>query len=339
MFGPSSAATGPRPFGSAVVDGYDFNFESRTDNLVPFAQRLRQLADKAPQSMLFTAAPQCPYPDAAVGELLASSVKMDAVFVQFYNNYCGLTSFVSGTASQTNFNFDTWDKWAKKSANPNVKVMIGAPGNVGGAGSGYISASKLQAVTDYASQYSSFGGVMMWDVSQIYSNPGFLSTIRTALVAILDSVSVVPNPIVVKPVATSPPTVAAPTPGASTPTPTIIPGSTEDPIWIIDVPTTPTKHDPVASSPAQDNSGIKVGGGSIPTLVAPAPPASGVLVEQWNQVSSSSFYSCRLQSSNNQQCGGIGYTGQTQCVAGLVCTKGGSEWWYSCKTPGALWKA
>ena len=44
----------------------------------------------------------------------------DAVYVQFYNNYC---SVASGS-----INFADWDNWAKTvSPNKDVKVFLGAP--------------------------------------------------------------------------------------------------------------------------------------------------------------------------------------------------------------------
>lgn len=39
-----------------------------------------------------TGAPQCPFPDAELGSTL-NTVGFDAVYVQFYNNFCGLTNY------------------------------------------------------------------------------------------------------------------------------------------------------------------------------------------------------------------------------------------------------
>lgn len=73
-----------RPFGDAVLDGFDFDFESTVTNMVPFASRLRTLMDgDASKQYYFSAAPQCPYPDLADNELLSSDVKFDAVFVRY----------------------------------------------------------------------------------------------------------------------------------------------------------------------------------------------------------------------------------------------------------------
>ena len=134
------------------------------------------------KSYYLTAAPQCPYPDAADDPMLNGTVSMDAVFVQFYNNYCGVQSYTPGSSTQNNFNFDTWDNWAKTvSLNPNVKVLLGVPAGQTAAGSGYEPASTLDPIIQYCKQFSSFGGVMMWDASQAVANSGFLSAVKSSL--------------------------------------------------------------------------------------------------------------------------------------------------------------
>ena len=57
------------------------------------------------------------------------------------------------------------DEWAKSgSANPDIKVYIGAL--AGQDGTGYVSASTLaDYITQAQSTWSSFGGVMLWDAS------------------------------------------------------------------------------------------------------------------------------------------------------------------------------
>ena len=90
MFGPEqSGSTALRPFGAAAVDGFDFDFESTVQNTAPFANELRSLMDSASdgKTRYLTAAPQCPYPDAADNSMLDGAVSFDAIWVQFYNNY------------------------------------------------------------------------------------------------------------------------------------------------------------------------------------------------------------------------------------------------------------
>ncbi|KAI0446508.1 putative class III chitinase [Xylaria telfairii] len=177
LFGSNTAAAN-RPFGSAVVDGFDFDFESSTQNFVPFAQQLRTLmdADKSKKWYL-SAAPQCVYPDAAMNDMLNGAISFDWINIQFYNNWCGVINFSNPNA----WNFNVWDDWAHKtSKNPNVKVLIGVPANTG-AGGGYVDATTLGSIIQDTKKYSSFGGIMMWDMSQLYTNNGFLSGVRSAL--------------------------------------------------------------------------------------------------------------------------------------------------------------
>jgi chitinase len=154
--------------------------------MVPFANQLRSVMTASSattgKQYFLTAAPQCPYPDAADGSMLAGAVSFDAIWVQFYNNYCGLGSFTVGSSTQNNFNFATWDNWAKTvSLNPNVKIILGIPGSPTAAGSGYESGSTLADIISYSKSFSSFGGVMIWDMSQVYSNSGFLAQVSSDL--------------------------------------------------------------------------------------------------------------------------------------------------------------
>jgi hypothetical protein len=184
--GRGNAVAAYRPFGTATLDGFDFDFEATVLNMAPFTKRLRTLADadtvKSKRKYFLTAAPQCPYPDAADRDILNTdaSATIDAVWVQFYNNYCGVNSYTAGSVG--NFNFETWDKWAlTESKNPNVKVYLGVPANTGAAGSGYLPISSLTPVIQYSKKFESFGGVMMWDVTQAYGNQGFLPGVKAAL--------------------------------------------------------------------------------------------------------------------------------------------------------------
>lgn len=186
-FGPKQDnSTALRPFGDVSLDGFDFDFESVITNMVPFGKTLRSLMDdrtsKTGTKYFITAAPQCPYPDAADNEMLDGQVYFDAVFVQFYNNYCGVQSFQPDAANQTSFNYNTWDEWARtKSLNKGVKVFVGVPAGPTAAGTGYVPVETLTKVIDYAKGFDSFGGVMMWDAAQAYANQGFLPGVKGAV--------------------------------------------------------------------------------------------------------------------------------------------------------------
>ncbi|KAI8380119.1 glycoside hydrolase superfamily, partial [Blakeslea trispora] len=163
VFGGGKSKT--RPFDDAIVDGFDLDIEGGGSNgYAAMVKRLRSHYKKDKSRKYYiTAAPQCPFPDQMLGKVI-NQVGMDAVFVQFYNNYCSATS--------KSFNFKTWDKWAKNtSPNKNVKVFLGLPGSRQAAGSGYVPFNKLGSIVDdVKKKYSSFGGVMFWDASEVYGN-------------------------------------------------------------------------------------------------------------------------------------------------------------------------
>lgn len=181
QFGPvQSSSSALRPFGTAVLDGFDFDFEANVSNMAVFANRLRALMDAAGGKKYYlSAAPQCPFPDWYNKDII-DNVPLDWVNVQFYNNGCGASSYVPGAATQWNFNFDQWDTWARGSKNPAARVLLGVPANTG-AGRGYLSPSALQPVIQFSAQYQSFGGVMMWDASQAWQNSGFVSGVKSTL--------------------------------------------------------------------------------------------------------------------------------------------------------------
>ncbi|KAK8093331.1 chitinase [Apiospora hydei] len=302
LFGPNTA-TANRPFRSAVVDGFDFDFESSTTNMAPFAAQLRSLMDAATagsgKRYYLSAAPQCPYPDVAINDILVN-VPLDFVMVQFYNNYCGVSSFRPGLATQWNYNFDTWDTWAKQtSKNKNVKVLIGIPANTG-AGGGYQPASAIASVVAFSKQYSSFGGIMMWDMSQLYANSGFLDCVYAALAS--GGTSPPPTPT------TTPTTTATP---PSQTTPTTLTTTTKTPSCTAVVSTvtaTVTATAGMATTTVYTTKPVEQ-----TTTPAPTPTGSpGGTVNQWGQ------------------CGGRDYTGPTQCKAPFTCVKSG-EWWSDCR--------
>lgn len=282
IFGPVQAgSTVKRPFGKAVVDGFDFDFESTTQNMPPFATQLRGLMTAATAAggkpYYLSAAPQCPYPDLADNDMLNGGVSFDFIQIQFYNNYCGVSSFVVGASSQPSYNFDTWDNWAKTgSANPNVKILVGIPANTG-AGAGYTSGNILQAALAYSQGFASFGGVMMWDMSQLYKNPGF----QEEVVQYLGSGG---SPST---------TTTATTSTSSTSTASTSTGTTL-------TTTTTTTSNPSISSTSTATS-------------TTTSPGTGVPVPEWGQ------------------CGGIGYTGSTNCASPYSCVCL-STWWCQCQT-------
>uniref|UniRef100_A0A093UNV2 chitinase n=1 Tax=Talaromyces marneffei PM1 TaxID=1077442 RepID=A0A093UNV2_TALMA len=304
-----------RPFGDAVVNGFDLDFENQVmKNAVVFANTMRNLFPEDPSRQYFlTVAPQCPYPDLANNEMLDGAVWFDAVLVQFYNNYCGVNAFVPGAPQQPNFNFDTWNTWADNiSLNPNVKIILGVLGNFG-AGSGYVTASIIGAIIQYIFDFrwTSFGGVMIWDASQGFPNPGFISEVRSSLPpkpTPTTTTTSTPTPSTTTTTPTPTPstttTTPTPTPSTTTTTPTPTPSTTT---------TTPTPTPtPPATTTTSKESTTTTTTSTAPSITCPVPggpcPTDGV-------------YAC----AGNRF--GVCNHGQwvfESCPPGLICVQAGS---------------
>ncbi|KAJ7352590.1 glycoside hydrolase [Mycena albidolilacea] len=159
-----------RPFGAAVLDGVDLDIEGGgPTGFAAFVTQLRTHTNAAGKPYYITAAPQCPFPDAYLGSII-NAVGFDALYVQFYNNYCAVSNY----PNVNDWDFSSWDSWAKTtSPNKNIKIFVGAPA-APNAGSGFASAATLgQIASATRAQYSSFGGIMLWDASQAYANGRF----------------------------------------------------------------------------------------------------------------------------------------------------------------------
>jgi chitinase len=74
-----------RPLGPAVLDGVDFDIEGGTNLYWDDLARYLSAYSKKGKRVHLTAAPQCPFPDAWVGNALKTGL-FDYVWVQFYNN-------------------------------------------------------------------------------------------------------------------------------------------------------------------------------------------------------------------------------------------------------------
>ncbi|RLV93034.1 Chitinase 2 [Spathaspora sp. JA1] len=166
-----------RPFDDAVVDGFDFDIESGADTgYAQLAIALREkFAEDSSKSYYLSAAPQCVYPDAYVGELIAE-VPLDYIFIQFYNNYCQ----VKGS-----FNFDTWQKFAESAPNPNVQLFVGVPGGPNDKIGGVVNQEELAEALETIKCDSNFAGVSLWDASGAYQDcdgkGAFLDQVRDIL--------------------------------------------------------------------------------------------------------------------------------------------------------------
>ncbi|KAF9909105.1 Chitinase 1 [Linnemannia zychae] len=237
-----------RPFRSAVLDGIDLDLElGQNYGYAAFVDALRGKFSSGSRPFYITAAPQCPYPDVATKEALEQSW-FDLVWVQFYNNYCGVNNFSSGS-----FNFATWNNWATTvSKNKDVRILLGVPGGPGAAGSGVISAAQLNTILAAVKSYSNFGGVMMWDTG-IARQSGLAASAARFLRGFGSD-----TPDILQPLA--PPSIAVPT---------ITPLHIDVPT--ITAPTTPASPEVTSAQPVQQPTPTSVFDPALTSFPTPAP--------------------------------------------------------------------
>nr|GMD44720.1 acidic endochitinase-like [Ipomoea batatas] len=159
--GQSSA----RPLGDAVLDGIDFDIEGGTTQHWDELARYLSAYSNGGRKVYLTAAPQCPFPDAWIGNALATGL-FDYVWVQFYNN-----APCQYTPGNINNLVKAWNQW---NSIPAGKIFLGLPAAPAAAGSGFIPADDLKSIVLPAIKSSSkYGGVMLWsryyDVQTGYS--------------------------------------------------------------------------------------------------------------------------------------------------------------------------
>jgi chitinase len=156
-----------RPLGPAVLDGIDFDIEGGT-NL--YWDDLARYLKGYGKNLCLSAAPQCPFPDAWIGNALKTGL-FDCVWVQFYNN--PPCQYSGGAISNLE---DAWKQWI--SDIPAKKIFLGLPASPQAAGSGFISATDLTSkVLPAIKDSSKYGGVMLW--SRYYDDQsGYSSSIK-----------------------------------------------------------------------------------------------------------------------------------------------------------------
>ncbi|KAF7133321.1 hypothetical protein RHSIM_Rhsim09G0203000 [Rhododendron simsii] len=141
-----------RPLGKAKLDGIDFDIEQSSANWNYLARYLNRY-NKFKKKVYLSAAPQCPYPDAHLGNALETGL-FDYVWVQFYNNpSCEYLN------SNTTDLLTSWANWTES-----VKAKLIFMGLPAAPGSGFIPANVLTSqVLPKIKKAKKYGGVMLWN--------------------------------------------------------------------------------------------------------------------------------------------------------------------------------
>ncbi|KAL2863509.1 class III chitinase ChiA1 [Aspergillus lucknowensis] len=297
-FGPKTedweADDKPRPFGDAVVDGFDFDIEYNGSlGYANMIKRLRRRFTEVPDRTFYiSVAPQCPIPDKQLSVAIANSL-VDFVWVQFYNsNPCSARDFVEGT--KNGFNFDDWVEVIKEGANPNAKLYVGLPASQSAALPGYyLTPQEVEPlVKKYMNKYpETFGGIMLWEATESKNNQidgvSYADKIRDILFD-LDPNHPTPTP---SPTPTPTPTLTttastftSTTSTTTTPTPSETPSSSTSSTPVVSETTSTTM-----TSASTTSTSVTPSGSSTPTTSsAPVVPPTSAETESSTQTSTPS---------------------------------------------------
>ncbi|RMZ88460.1 hypothetical protein DV736_g4318, partial [Chaetothyriales sp. CBS 134916] len=188
IFGPYDPTyTGPRPFGTVTVDGFDFDLESGDGSYwVDVANTLR---GKFPNGGYYlSAAPQCLTSD--IMAPMIQGVYFDYIWVQYFNTpQCSARNFFDQDDNRSAIGFDTWAAVLQRSANPNVPLFIGLPGSSAAVPTYPNNALSVAETTRLIETFACFGtslnprfgGIMLWDATYALGNSNYAASIRLAL--------------------------------------------------------------------------------------------------------------------------------------------------------------
>ncbi|KAL8901359.1 MAG: hypothetical protein Q9207_005238 [Kuettlingeria erythrocarpa] len=192
-FGPvDDTYDGPRPFGDAAVDGFDFDIESDiSDNDATTQYRgygimidiLRAFfATDADKEYYISGSPQCVIPDAHLAHPIETSW-FDFLLIQFYNTpQCSARAYFDASYGRQGdtpsaISFDAWVHFIRAQAmNKDVKLYIGLPAapltQLAYDTKMYIAPDDVVNLIDvYQCRYpKEFGGIMVFEATYSEQN-------------------------------------------------------------------------------------------------------------------------------------------------------------------------
>lgn len=177
-YGNPSSTTVTRPFGNAIVNGWDFDIENPNgkEYYPALISALRSnFASDSANTYYISGAPQCPIPEPNMGTMIANS-QFDMLFIQFYNNNNYTYPCALGINGDAAFNYEQWESFVSTSKSSSAKLFIGVPAAPNAANGGesgsiyYATPQQLSTIVSATEGNSSFGGVMMWSTGFSDSN-------------------------------------------------------------------------------------------------------------------------------------------------------------------------
>lgn len=174
MFGGNKTSD-KRPFGETAVNGFDLDIEHDVEFLDAWASKMRSLMGEEPYYI--SAAPECPSPsENSRLKALLESKQLNMIFVQYYN-----TEVCSYGGGDYNTSIEGWLKYATESK---ATFFFGLPGAESAAetwGVGYLDVTKMQTALGEQQKKDGFGGAMIWDASQAWSNDNYHVKVKEQL--------------------------------------------------------------------------------------------------------------------------------------------------------------
>ncbi|KAG9943618.1 glycoside hydrolase, partial [Aureobasidium melanogenum] len=211
-FGPVksewTSTGGPRPFGTAVVDGFDFDIESelssapvvdgraltnyKTNGYVKMITTFKNTL--YPQDSMkpyyISGAPQCIVPDAHFASVVENAW-FDFLFIQYYN-----TAACSARQAISSGTFKGYNDWTGvQSKNADLKLYVGLPGSTAAASdaSYYLQPSEVKTLISKVYSNARFGGIMVWESTyagnNVICNRNYLTWMKQILTAQADGTS------------------------------------------------------------------------------------------------------------------------------------------------------
>ncbi|KAF2766477.1 glycoside hydrolase [Teratosphaeria nubilosa] len=191
-FGPQQVDSEfPRPWGDAVVDGFDFDIESlispaptdsegntiddyQTRGYAAMINHLHNDLYPQDESKIYyiSGAPQCQIPDPHFASVLENAF-FDFIWIQFYNTPgCSARDGVNHIDGQgsSDISFGTWE--LQRSLNPTVRYYIGLPAGPKASNEDdyYLDRADAQKLIDRFADDALFGGIMVWEATYDMNN-------------------------------------------------------------------------------------------------------------------------------------------------------------------------
>ena len=189
-FGPVTDPSAPRPFGDAVVDGFDLDIESALvpgEDSADLSRGYSSLINDLRSYFLFqdktyyiSGAPQCVVPDAHLADAIETSV-FDFLFVQFYNTAkCSARSYFDHSYGGTNtdITFSDWVNFVHTAgASKTTKVYLGLPASDDSNDvidpKMYLQPEEAREIIQHFQKAypTDFGGVMLYEATASETHP------------------------------------------------------------------------------------------------------------------------------------------------------------------------